>query len=178
MDRYGSIPDNTVQRWFDLTQPNLDPAFVLLMDGSTYSSDPDGIAIRSKGAILSIESQPAERITVSYHLTVDAPISSETSLGTYDGFAVYTRRKSTFVYQEEPPQKGETGIGGLFHLWMGGSPSNDDFLRSLSLQLKEIAMGRNAADKEWLKRFLSGCKDSTEKREIQLLLAKIPPAGR
>jgi len=49
-------------------------------------------------------------------------------------------------------------------------PSNEDYLRYVFPQFKEMATGPDGERKDWLKRFLDQCDNTAEKRALQALL--------
>jgi hypothetical protein len=165
----GSDWASEVEVWMDLTLRKFKPVFSLTTQGH-YSGNPDRVGLETHAAVVSMESEPAERIQVVYG--VDFTHRGET-LGYRSDEAVYIRRGEDFVFDASRSKTPEADIDNIYGL-EDDRPSNEDYLRYLLPELKKIAAGPQNELKDWLKRFLEVCDDTAEKREIQALLTASP----
>ena len=173
-EHYGSIPDAAVQRWFDLTGPRFEPVLRLRLKGESDSFPLDHVIVSSSAMILKLEPEPVERITVIDHLTFEIPVLGADALGSVEAEVTYAPRNGIFeVETAKPFLPNDQALFPLFEIWRNTrNVASDDALHFLLSKLKAIASGTNTEQRDWLKDFLAGCKDSPEKREVEELLSK------
>jgi hypothetical protein len=163
----GSDWSSEVDDWMDLTLTKFEPVLSLTRKGH-YSGMPDRVGLETSADVVLIESGPAERIHVAYHVRFD---HAGEELGERWDNVVYVRRGQEFVFDPSLSGSKESDIENLYNIGMDG-PSNDDYLRYLLPELKKIAAGPRSEKKDWLERFLKECHNTAEKRQIQAVLAK------
>jgi hypothetical protein len=161
----GSGLSSEVEDWMDLTLPKFEPVFSLAAQGH-YSGLPDSVGLETFAFPVSTEYDSAELIQIAYQASFT--VNSETFAIRSDS-ATYIRRGEKFVFDASHSKTSEADIDNIYNFG-DDLPSNEDYLRYLLPQLKEIAAGPQSELKDWLKRFLKECADTSEKREIQALL--------
>jgi hypothetical protein len=145
--------------------PDMTPVFSLTTDGR-YSGHPDRVGLETHATVVSLESEPLERIHVVYN--VDFKQQGE-FIGSRSDDAMYTRRGTRFVFDARS-KSAKADIENLYDIDMG-HPSNNDYLRYLLPKLQEIAAGPENDRKAWLKRFLKECCNTRERRALEAALA-------
>ncbi len=161
----GSGLSSEVEDWMDLTLPKFEPVFSLTTEGH-YSGLPDRVGLETFAFPVSTETDSAERIQVAYQASFTR--NGETFAIRSDS-ATYIRRGDEFVFDAGRSKTPEADIENIYNFG-DDLPSNEDYLRYLLPQLKEIATGPQDELKDWLKRFLDECENTAEKRELQALL--------
>jgi hypothetical protein len=170
----GSDVSSEIENWFDLSQPSLEPAFSFAPQGHQnrlgFGVSRTIHASASPGAI-----GPTETI----ELILEVRYSGfEIDLGAGEYSATFERgpqqksftlRKAETI-QARPQTISNKAFEDLVDLNEG--PTNEQLLIYALPRLKEVAAGKNADAKEWLKLMLSNCKDTPEKRTLLELLAK------
>lgn len=167
-----------IQHWFDLAAAKLEPVFGLSVV-TIDSGVPNRIALRSRGRVVSLESNPVERITVACEVTFEYPFPAwPDDLGSRSAEAVYTRRGGEFVFDAALSKMPQKEFDKLCSFNTEQRPSNEDLLRYTLPELKKVAAGANGEHKQWLKEFLADCGNTPEKREIQAVLSRPSPKGK
>lgn len=165
----GSGLSSEVEDWMDLTLPKFEPVFSLTAQGH-YSGLPDRVGLETFAFPVSTENDSAERIQIAYQASFTC--NGETFAIRSDS-ATYIRRGEKFVFDASRSKTPEADIDNIYNFG-DDLPSNEDYLRYLLPQLKEIAAGPQSETRDWLKRFLEECDNTAEKREIQALLTEAP----
>ena len=154
----------------DLTLPKFESVFSLTTQGH-YSGNPDRVGLETHVSVVSMESDPTERIQVVYGVRFTH--QGET-LGYRSDEAVFIRRGENFVFDASRSKTPKADIDNIYGL-EDDHPSNEDYLRYLLPELKKIAAGPPSELKDWLKRFLETCGNTAEKREIQAAIDRSTP---
>lgn len=163
----GSDWASEVADWLDLTLAKFAPVLSLTTQGH-YSGVPDRVGLETNAVLVSMESDPAECVHVAYsarftHAGETIAFRSDT--------AVYIRRGLTFSLDTTRTKTSQSNIDKFYRIDVDG-PSNEDYLRYLLPELKNIATGPDNEQKEWLKRLLEKCDNTIEKRELEVVLKK------
>jgi hypothetical protein len=172
---HGSGVDEEVECWFDLIQPEFQPALCFPLEGYQRRFAFE-ISRKIRGSMLagSKNDEISGSLDVSF-LAWDER-GEEHYLGAASIVAVYTRapeaKKLTFQRANygfgRGPRVSKAEFEALMNLYEG--PSNEDLMRYIMPRLREIASGRNDATKNWLKLFLSKAQNTPEVRELKALL--------
>lgn len=168
----GSSWVSEVEDWLDLSLPKFEPVFSLTTKRGHHSELRDHVGLETSAGVVSMESDPPERIGVSYSARF---MDNDDAIRSYrSDNATYSRRGDMFVFDASRSKTSASDIHNLYNNDTE-SPSNEDYLRYFLADLKGIATRPDGERKEWLKRFLETCNDTVEKRELRALLTKAPP---
>ncbi len=169
----GTGADSEVEGWFDLTLPAFEPVFRVTVQGYRIRFD-----IGPSSKLTSYVSQEVidgrEEIQVSAQVQYSVMGGRDLGLVSYVGVYQRVRGQRKFSFK--------TGK------WRGGAMSKTDFEQVANITddgpspeklliyaldgLKRVASGKDAQAKAWLRRVLSRCEDTPEKRTLLELLAK------
>jgi len=165
---YGSDVDSEIEVWYDLSQPSFEPIFTFVSQGHQQRFA-FGIGRTVFGVM-----QPAK-------YAIDVTLQVE-FFGT-DGYRQYSlgvelyRARYVRPDLSKPfsPRMQESKVSGkefeaLADLNQG--PSDEDLIRLDLHGLTEVATGKDAAAKTWLRDLLKRCKDTPEVRKLKALLPK------
>ncbi len=174
----GTGVSSEVETWIDLTISEMRSVFSYTSKG--YSQPfPRGVSRAERATILSLKSDPTESIRVQYSVEFETEDASGRSirLGRRMDTAVYTRQRPgedfTLDGRQSPGFSDE--VDALYNDF-DGDPKNEDFLKFDFTFLKKLASGPNGASKRWLRQFLANCGETTEKKQLMVVLG--PPSRR
>jgi hypothetical protein len=164
----GSGVSTELQSWMDLTGSDLKPVFRFTRKGYISMNGFD-VSREVYANVISLETEPDERITIARGVRFIFEGSPKVlSLGMISGRSVYTRQpdgKFAFdpIHSAAPAEAEEL----YEHLEL----THEDFLRYDIEHLKRFASGPDGPEKRWLRKFLTECENTAEKRALEALLS-------
>jgi hypothetical protein len=160
-----------VEDWIDLTREQFEPVLSFTSEGR-MTPLPEGIERTAGGLVAALDTEPAERITVAFHIGFAAVLrAGETvPLGTRTDDVAYVRAASG-RFEIDPsrstasPQDVETFYNDLDSKFSGA-----EFLKFHLKGLTAVASGRDAKARRWLTEYLQSCPDTPESKRLKALL--------
>lgn len=169
----GSGVSSKIELWFDLTRDPFEPALEFTAEGS-YFPFPDGISRKTGGLVVSLTTQPVERIAVGYHVQFGAYGKSGKELPIVSRMdrVVYTR-SSSGEFQMDPHLSTATEheIEAFYDIEKTGY-SDEEFLKFNFEELSALAAKKNDERLPWLSEFLKQAPDIPETRQLKALMAR------
>ena len=164
----GSDVDSEIEEWFDLTQPGFEPVFSFPVNGHQHRL---GFGI-SRNIFTYITCQKDE---IDIVLEVNFS-GGEHVLGVGEYSATYRRSSASgkfslenaYVFIGRRSKMPNRDFEALADLDEG--PSNEDLIRLVMPELRDLASGADDSAKGWLKEFLLRAHDTPEVRELKALL--------
>jgi hypothetical protein len=161
---YGTGLSVEIEEWFDLTRPGFEPVFEFPVQG--HYNQPQLMGTEFTAHLIV---NPAELVVMLF-VTFETDASQEhvTELGKRELTAKYARnRKGEFRCASVTDGASCTDFEALS---TSGGPSEEDLVRLSFDVLKNVATGRDANQKRWLRAYLAQRKNTPEVRELRALL--------
>jgi len=169
----GTGISSKIESWIDLTRGGLDP--VLQFTSQAHDEPlPEGIGRSILGFVVSISSDPIERITVAFDIKFEAVegLDNRYFIGERGDRVVYTRDKSGQFELDEPLSTATSEQVEDFYESFGSDTFDDgEFLEFNLKGLAAIAKGTDSKPRLWLQRFLGTCPDTLESRQLRQVMA-------
>jgi hypothetical protein len=169
----GSGIDSEIEDWYDLTQPGFDPVFSFTVDG--YEQGFDFAISRKFSATIIAAQRDSLDVFLEVHFTGEGS-GGGYNLGMARYSAVYTRTGATKPFSLYTAYAGLLGKAEISRSEfealadMNEGPSDQDFIRYTLNNLSEIATGKDAGAKKWLRALLNRSKNTPEVRKLKALL--------
>jgi len=182
IDRVGGKPflvvsidvNSRYAEWFDLTVPGFEPVFGFTMEGylSLFTFDISRKVFAT--VLLDNRNQISVMLDVRF---LGADGNAEYDLGRTFANAKYNRTTETGKFQfrgtftgfgEHGPSLSESAFNALTDFESG--PTNEEMVRYILPNLKEIARGKENGRRKWLRDFVMHAKSTPEIRELKALL--------
>jgi hypothetical protein len=162
-----------IESWIDLSRGGLEPVLQFTSEGH-YSPLPEGIGRNTRGFVVSMTTDPVERITVAFHIEFEAVEmgGNRCGIGERRDRVVYTRAKNGQFELDQPLSTATAQQVEDFYEDFDSDDFHDEEFLSFNLKgFTAIAKGTDTKARYWLERFLQRYPDTPESRQLTQIMA-------